>query len=430
MALGPKRTGDKSYLRIDYTRADPNGSHVQILIPPVKNHTFVTALAVGDFNGDGYSDLAVGAVRDSLTSVGDEVENGQVFIYSGSRHGLTTTPTVLAGPNNGDNRFGTALAAGDTNGDGYADLAVGDPATIQLSAPGKVSLFVGSAAGLTSSSVQTITSNHPNKHGWFGDALTFSDVNGDGHTDLVIGEPFAHQVSNRTGGDIQVFDGTAHGLSSTTNDVVWGYKIHAGAGFGQVLAGGNINGHGPADIVATAPTAEFHHKPQGRIVLLTGGKDGLSGARSQHVGPSRLPHSMRNLEYFGASLAVADVTGDGHADVIVGAPESRDESGVVVVVPGGAGGLRPKRAESVTQAAPGLPGAVTKRNMFGTSLAVLVLGHGKRPAIAIGTPGADLGKAHRGATFVLPGDSHGLSSHPVRVIKGLHEHDRLGELVR
>ena len=430
LALGPKRTGDKAYLRIDYTRADPAGSHVQILIPPVKSHTSVTALAVGDFNGDGYSDLAVGAVRDSLTSVNEEVENGTVFIYSGSRHGLTSTPTVLAGPNNGDNRFGTALAAGDTNGDGYADLAVGDPATLQLTAPGRVSLFTGSATGLTSSSVQTITSNHPNTHGWFGDALTFADVNGDGHTDLVIGEPLAHQVSNRTSGDVQVFAGTAHGLSSTSSDVVWGYKIGAGSGFGEVLAGGNINGHGAADIVAAAPGAEFHHKPQGRIVLLTGGKDGLSGARSQHVGPSRLPHGMRDLEFFGSSLAVADVTGDGRADVVIGAPESRNESGVVVVVPGGSGGLQPKRAQAITQASAGFPGAVTKRNLFGMSLAVLVLEPGKRPGIAIGTPGADFGKAHRGATFVLRGDAAGLSTHHVQLVKGLHEHDRLGWLVR
>ncbi|HEX3908619.1 MAG TPA: FG-GAP repeat protein, partial [Mycobacteriales bacterium] len=226
------------------------------------------------------------------------------------------------------------------------------------------------------------------------------------------------------------FDGTAQGLSSTTNDVVWGYKIHAGAGFGQVLAGGNINGHGPADIVTAGAGAVSHHKAQSRIVLLTGGKGGLSEARSSHVDLGQLPHGLQDLREFGESVVVADVTGDGRADVIVGAPGSRNESGVVVVLPGGAGGLQPKRAEAITQASPGIPGAVTKRNMFGTSLAVLVLGHGKRPAIAIGTPGADFGKAHRGATFVLHGDSHGLSSHPVRVIKGLHEHDRLGELVR
>jgi hypothetical protein len=419
----PRQANGDPYVRIDYTRAHPDGSHVQTLSPPIpKDRAFVAALAVGDFNGDGYDDLAVSGIHYHESTIEpSEVENGQVFIYSGSRNGLTTTPTVLAGPENGINMFGIALAAGDSNGDGYADLAVGDPATLQLTAPGTVSVFSGSATGLTSSSVQTLTSKRPNKHGWFGRALTFADVDGDGHADLVIGEPFAHQASNRTSGDVQVFDGTVHGLSSTTNDVVWGYKIRAGAGFGEVLAGGNIDGHRPADIVTTAA---------GGIVLLTGGKDDLSGTRSQRVGPSRLPHGLQDLEEFGESVAVADVTGDGRADVIVGAPESRNESGVVVVLPGGAGGLQPKRAEAITQGAAGIPGHVHSRNEFGASLTTLVLGPGKRHAVAIGTPGANLGMPWRGATFILHGDAEGLSTHHVRVILGAHDHDRLGQLVR
>jgi hypothetical protein len=426
----PKQPGSQPEVRIDYTRAHPDGSHEQLMIPPVATHrAFVVALAVGDFNGDGYEDLAVGGWHQHVSG-SSEVENGTVYVYSGSSRGVGAQPTVLLGPDDGNNRFGAALAAADSNGDGYADLAVGDPIHVHDDSDGSVSVFSGSAAGLATTPTQTIWSGHPYPHGWFGAALTFADVNGDGHVDLVVGEPLGHQGPARhTHGDVQVVAGTAAGLSHAVSTIVWGYQVGAGTSFGSDLASGNVDGHAPVDIVATAPYAILDHTAVGRIVLLTGGKDGLSAARSERISLNRLPGSFAHLAGFGTSIAVGDVTGDGRADVVVGAPDSTNEAGAVVVVPSGPTGLRPKHAQLITQAAAGIPGHVHSRNRFGASLAALVTGHGHRRSIVIGTPGANLGLPWRGAVFRLAGKGAGLSLRHVWVIKGTAEHDRLGTLV-
>ena len=85
-----------------------------------------------DFDGDGYTDLAIGAPTDSVAG---QDAAGAVNVIYGGPHGLTSrgnqeftqaSPGVGDTPELGD-RFGAALAAGDFDGDGYADLAIGVP---------------------------------------------------------------------------------------------------------------------------------------------------------------------------------------------------------------------------------------------------------------------------------------------------------------
>jgi hypothetical protein len=85
-----------------------------------------------DFNGDGYADLAISAVLEDIDAI---VDAGAVHVLYGSATGLTATgnqfwhqdsPGIAEGAEEGD-RFGDALAAGDFNGDGFADLAIGVP---------------------------------------------------------------------------------------------------------------------------------------------------------------------------------------------------------------------------------------------------------------------------------------------------------------
>jgi hypothetical protein len=88
--------------------------------------TFGAVVAsAGDVNGDGFDDLIVGAPLFS----GAGLESGKVYVYFGSRHGLSRTPGWTAtGSGQGFAQFGAGVAsAGDVNGDGYADLLVGEP---------------------------------------------------------------------------------------------------------------------------------------------------------------------------------------------------------------------------------------------------------------------------------------------------------------
>ena len=122
-----------------------------------------------DFDGDGYADLAVGAqdwsqLDEELLSV-----PGTVTIMYGSRDGLTRrrTQTLTSddiGTEPASEGFGGALAPGDFNGDGYADLAIGgDLGTTGLT--GEVWVVYGSRSGLTTLGSQNWSRGSPGIEG-------------------------------------------------------------------------------------------------------------------------------------------------------------------------------------------------------------------------------------------------------------------------
>ena len=78
--------------------------------------------SAGDVNGDGYSDVIVGAhLYDNSF-----IDEGRAFVYTGSASGLSATPTWIANGNHGNADFGYSVAsAGDIDGDGFADIVIG-----------------------------------------------------------------------------------------------------------------------------------------------------------------------------------------------------------------------------------------------------------------------------------------------------------------
>jgi hypothetical protein len=145
------------------------------------NDHFGRALTSGDFNHDGFADLAAGA---PFESVGAVALAGAVSILPGSARGLTGVGgrlfTQVGGvPETGD-RWGAPLAAGDFNGNGVADLAVGAPSEDvgSVADAGAVSVLYGSARGLTTTGGRLFTKDSPGIAGnaserdQFGAALT------------------------------------------------------------------------------------------------------------------------------------------------------------------------------------------------------------------------------------------------------------------
>ncbi len=131
----------------------------------------------GDVNGDGYTDVVVGAGAVNVA-----------FVFHGSVAGVSGTPgTSLVGPDGGV--FGYSVGtAGDQNGDGYGDVVIG--AYAALSTTGRAYVYLGSATGLSNVPFATIT-GPDGANNWFSYSGAYAgDVNGDGFPDLVFGAPY------------------------------------------------------------------------------------------------------------------------------------------------------------------------------------------------------------------------------------------------
>src|SRR5689334_16573177 len=114
--------------------------------PHIVGEHFGSSLAIADFNLDGAADLVVGAPGDLANGSAGGVRSGQVFVYAGSPTGPGLVPRAIdrLQPASGD-EYGTALATGDLNHDGYPDLVVGAPGAQQT---GAINVFLGGKAGL------------------------------------------------------------------------------------------------------------------------------------------------------------------------------------------------------------------------------------------------------------------------------------------
>ena len=167
---------------------------------------FGSALAAGDFDDDGFEDLAIGVPGEDEPSSGDG-RAGIVQVVRGSASGLSAIGDYLFGQlqfplgqsgGDFDDHFGAALAAGDFDGDGFGDLAIGVPdenvgAVVDA---GTAHALYGSAAGLTTTGNQTFHSDFPagmpdspNTDDALGKALAAGDFDGNGTDDLAIGMP-------------------------------------------------------------------------------------------------------------------------------------------------------------------------------------------------------------------------------------------------
>ncbi|MFG2359741.1 FG-GAP-like repeat-containing protein [Streptomyces sp. NPDC048521] len=187
------------------------------------------ATAVGDFDKDGYADLAIRIYPNNETYLEDDP--GTIRIYYGSPTGPSTTRTKtitqetagVPGVSEKGDMFGARLSAGDVNGDGYADLAVGDPgeAIGSVTKAGSVVLLKGGKGGLTGTGAQTFhqdTSGVPGvveKGDLFGGSVRLLDVTGDGKADLAAGAPGEDLGTVANGGAVWLLRGTATGLTAS-----------------------------------------------------------------------------------------------------------------------------------------------------------------------------------------------------------------------
>jgi len=287
----------------------------------------IVAIDAGDLDGDGDREIAVGLPGYEVNKLGE----GAVWIFDGTNTGpfLTEGWELLGGQEYAG--FGSALAAGDVDGDGFGDLVVGAPGFDGAAQDdGRVFLFKGSATGIDPTVGWTL--DGPSADSSFGHALAVVDVDGGLGPDLFVGAPERTDLEVNEGGVFMYSgDGVAFGATAA-----WSWS--AGTALAQtgwsVAGAGDVNGDTVPDVVLGAPGYELvPQAPEGAAAIFFGAATlaatpdvlvvpGFLGARSGH-----------------SVAGAGDLNGDGFDEVAIGAPYLSDpeaNEGAAFVIFGGA----------------------------------------------------------------------------------------------
>ncbi len=348
----------------------------------------------GDVNGDGHGDILVGA---SNYDNGQSNE-GAAFLYLGSSAGINGTQNIRFESNQANAGMGMDVAsAGDVNGDGYSDIIVG--ATLfdhGQTDEGSVFLYHGQASGISIAAFMTMEVNQTGAI--FGSAVAgVGDVNGDGFSDIAVGAPLYDNGQSNEGAAF-IYYGAANGPNAVPATILEGNQASAYFGY-SVNSAGDVNGDGFGDIIIGAHSYDNGETDEGAAFVYLGSVSGIQ--------PSSLVTIERNQSNaaFGFSVACAgDVNGDGYSDVIVGAQDfdfSQNQEGGAFIYHGGPNGIGnlPAWSKYGGQA----------NAFFGISVASAgdVDGDGFSDVI-VGAPNYDFGEVDEGAAFVYYGSSGGI----------------------
>ncbi len=264
--------------------------------------------SAGDVNGDGYSDVLVGAYMFG----GDE---GKVYVFNGSSAGLPSVAdwTAMGTPSS---FYGANVSnAGDVNGDGYDDVIVG--AHLHDVTPndnrGGAFLYNGSPSGPSASPSWSAFGAHSGAQ--FGECVSYAgDVNGDGYSDVIVGEYFYTNGTNTHTGRAYVFQGSPFvGLPAGANTIIEGTQLDGQMGI-SVCAAGDVNGDGFGDVIVGAHLQSMFYLNQGMASVHLGSAAGTSATAAWSA------YGIGTGSRFGFGVALAgDVNGDGYSDVVVGA---------------------------------------------------------------------------------------------------------------
>lgn len=380
---------------------DPEAGLVSFEVPGqgsfrVVGTPLVPPAVAGDLDRDGFEELLVRA------PVADGTD-GRLYVYRGgpALGGGSTADAdlTLFGPVSGG-LFGASSVVADLDGDGTDDLAVGVPGSFD---GGEVHVFLGGPDFFTRAVGGADRVLRGTGEDFFGISLGTADLDGDGKADLAVGAESSFGLGTFGAGAVFVFHGGSGFPNRTTAqaDVVFSGKSD-GDYFGVSVVLTDVTGDGRADVIVGADQADGDPDVQGRVYVFRGEDDMPDRFASQADVELR---GEDEFDGFGLTIAAGDVTGDGVADLLIGAPyhsplPNRFESGAAYLFTGGAnltGGAAAQQATAKIRGA-------AEEDLLGTGVGVGDVDGDGVGDVIVGADGAqDAGESYPGAVYVFLG---------------------------
>jgi hypothetical protein len=331
----------------------------------------------GDFNGDGYRDVAIGA---PAATVSGKPWAGQVAVVYGTASGLDPARRTVISQNTAgipgeaerDDEFGDQVAAADLNRDGYSDLVVGaqhEQAGAMQDA-GTVAIVWGSASGLSGGT--TVKNPKPLYGSYFGLSIAAADFTGDGKPDLAIS---AQGDSGSPTYRIRLIRGpfTKSGATGAVSSYSPGIDR-------PDLTAGRVSGDTKADLVVTGQKPDGDHLAT--AVYYRGTSTGLTKAAT--LRPA-------------VKAVIGDLDEDGYGDIVLGNPQEPDSEpsastgGKIHVIYGTGPGPSSTRRVTLTQNTAGVPDTSEYGDEFGGALAIGDFDENGYADLAAGASGESFG---------------------------------------
>jgi FG-GAP repeat len=405
---------------------------------PEQQDWFGSAVSAGDFDGDGFDDLAVGASQEDSGSI---LNSGNVTVVYGTasgliggrsqvlRHGLAPVGQALEE----EDWFGETTAVGDVDGDGFDDLVVAAPFEDvgSVGAAGNASLVFGSATGLGGGrATVTLRQGLGGLPGtaealdFFGLRMTVGDFDGDGFDDVAASAPGEAVGTVAQAGNVTIVPGAPGGPALMAAEPLNAGDtecacVQAGAGFGSTVAAGDVNVDTFEDLAVGSPfwdKGSVHDA--GMVTLVFGTPERVYPAMTRDQ--SQLHQAVEADDQFSWNLVLVDVTADGVDDLIAGAARedvgATVDAGLITVIEG-AGAEFPGDATSFHQGSFG--GALEPFDVFGLTMSEGDFDGNGRPDLVVAAPGEDVGSTDdAGNVTVVYGTSTGLPGRPVPYNQG------------
>jgi hypothetical protein len=303
----------------------------------VAGDRFGSAVDMGDIDGDGKAEVMVSAPRHDTNpgAPNTVLDTGCVYVFHGANlesQGAAQAQMKFDGAAAND-QLGTSVGCVDLNHDGIEDLVLGspfaDPMGVTLMPNAGAVYVMWGGAGLASEPVTAanVVFTGEAQGDEFGMSVAAGDVNGDGIDDLIVGAPLNSYVDANVG-RVYVFYGAGNIASKSAQlaDVkISGLPTHNS--FGTSVVAGDVNGDGVADILIGAPHADYYNDGNGRAYLFLGGP-ALANAFATDAFMTFDGENVQD-DGLGSALSLADMNGDGRADMVCSAARNSGGAGRV-----------------------------------------------------------------------------------------------------